>query len=421
MRRPDLALPLLLMALVACSDGGPGGSAADAGVNGPAATAADAGMDVASSPAPGGGQPDADAPAQGDTYQLLGIKDPELGIVASVMKIPRGWRAKQAFQRQWNGANPVIQVYVVFRSPDAKQQIEYLPGSQYVYSDGPGPGNLRMQKQAMGIDPRMAENELPPMPALSYLRNYLLPMMAQQGVTLRDMGNERETAPHPEASPGSDKPHMASSASVDGILPNGNRARVEVRIGRNEMRNNQDVYYSWWATPSITQTGDGDLDATYAHTETAQASVVYNPAWLGKNRELVAAGNRATSDAIRSQHAASMENIAQWGRINRANAAASSARLKSDAATTAALRDQNAAAYDARMARNDRNNELFADVVINGEAKYANPTTGERIKIDSSYDHTYTDNNGYYYQSNTPLESDDVNWQEMQKVPFDDY
>ena len=407
-----LCIGLLVVSLSACGAGFSTETAADAIAGNEAGTPAAMPADnLAARP----------KPPEGPQYQLLGIKDPDFGIVAFAIKIPRDWASKQTFQRQWIGANPIVQSYVVYRSPDAKQQIENLPASHFSYSDGPGPNDLRMQKQSMGIDPRMAENELAPMPALVYLKRVVLPQMAQNGLTLRDTGNERETAPHPEPTPGSDKPHMASSASVDGVLPNGNRARVEVRIGWNELRNNQDIYYNWWATPSIIQTGSGDLAATYAHAQTAQASILYNPQWLKQNRDLVEKGNQATSDSIRSRHAASMENIAQWGRINKANAAASMDRINSDAAASAARQQQQSADFNARMATNDRNHELFTDVVINGEAKYANPTTGERIKVDSSYDHTYTDNAGNYYQSNTPLKSNDVNWQEMQKVPLDDY
>lgn len=64
---------------------------------------------------------------------------------------------------------------------------------------------------------------------------------------------------------------------------------------------------------------------------------------------------------------------------------------------------------------------MFTDVVINSEAKYANPETGERVKLDSRYNHNYTDNNGSYYQSDTPLDTKALNWQELEKVPFDDY
>lgn len=409
---------------MACSEGVSDEAEADEQADSPREMAKDGEGANAAGPSTAttaGHQPNQTQPSKGDQYQLLGIKDPDFNLVACAMKIPRGWPAKQEFHREWNGAVPMNKVYVVFRSPDARQQIEYLPSSQYVYSDGPGPRELRMQKQAMGLDTRMSENELPPMPALTYLEQYLLPRMAQYGVSLRNLSNERETAPHLKPSPGSDQPHIASSASVDGVLPNGNRARVEVQIGRNEMRNNSDIYYSWWATPSITQTGSGDLAATYAHTETAQESLVYNPEWLRKNGNLVRKGNEANSEAIRQNHVASMENIAQWGRINQANAAASMARINSNAAASAARQQKQKTEFNARMADKDRQNELFTDVVINGEAKYSNPTTGERIKVDSRYNHTYTDNNGNYYQSNTPLQSNDVNWQEMEKVPFNDY
>ncbi len=420
---PSLALCLIALSAVACSGGASNEPAAEEPTGGAMAANMDQRPDAAGAATgmPGDDPGDPSQAATGNQYQLLGIKDPDFGIVAFAMKIPRDWPAKQTFQRQWNGATPMIQSYVVFRSPDATQQIEYLPASQYVYSDGPGANGLRMQKQAVGIDPRMAENEMPPMTAVDYLERHVLPQMAQNGVTLRDLGNPRETAPHRQATPGSDKPHMTSSASVDGVLPNGNRARMEVHIGWNEMRNNQDVYYSWWAAPSIIQTGSGNLENTYAHAETARASMVYNPEWLRKNRDLMEKSDQAATESIRRNHAASMENIAQWGRINQANAAASMARINSNAAASAERQQRQSADFDARMARNDRNNELFTDVVINGDAKYSNPSTGERIKADSRYDHTYSDSAGNYYQSNTPLESNDVNWQEMEKVPFDDY
>lgn len=421
--RPHMSCLLVFVAsLTACGKDTAGDLASGIPADGKVGTtAASASTDPARSAAATNGETNPASSSSNGKYQLLGVKDPDFGIIAFAMKIPRGWAAKQAFQRQWDGANPWNQVYVVFRSADSGQQIEYLPASKYVYSDGPGPNNLRMQKQSMGIDPRMAENELAPMPALAYISRVLLPQLAQNGLTLRDVGNERETAPHSVPTPGSDTPHMESSASVDGVLPNGNRGRVEIRIGWSEVRNNQDIYYSWWATPSITQTGNGDLDATYAHTETSRTTLAYNPEWLRKDRELAEKGNRATTEALTRSHAANMENIAQWGRINKANAAASMERINANAAASAARQEQQFSNSNARMAANDRANELFLDVVIDGKAKYENPTTGERVKVDSNYNHTYTDNAGYYYQTNTPLKSSDVDWQEMEKVPFDDY
>ncbi len=425
MRNRLVSLLVLAASLVACSDPVPVESATAEQTDRPIAmadvgVAADEVKEGVSDDMPGQAQSQAQPPAD-DQYQLLGIKDPDFGMVAFAMKIPRDWPARQTFQREWDGAVPINKVYLVFRSPDGRQQIEYLPVSQYIYSDGPGANDLRMQKQSMGIDPRMAENELPPMSALAYLQNILLPQMEQNRVTLNDIGNAREAPDRSETSPGSDQPHIASSASVDGMLPNGNRARIEVRVGRNELRNNQDMFYSWWVVPSITQTGAGDLDATFAHTQIAQTSIVFNPTWLSKNKELMQKGYQANSREIARNHAASMENIAQWGRINQANAKASMDRINSNAAESARRQEQQSATFNARMEQKDREHELFTDVVINSEAKYANPSTGERVKVDSRYNHTYTDNNGNYYQSDTPLRSNDVNWQEMEKVPFNDY
>ena len=420
--RLSLLLPLTI-GLLACSEGSSTVSEANAQTerpmqmaigDGAADTEGDAST-TAFSDQPGQSQ----SPGTGE-YQLLGIKDPGLGSIAFAFKIPRGWISKQSFQRKWVGAMPMTQIYVLFRSPDASEQIEYLPASNYVYSDGPGPDNLRRYQQSMGMQPRLAENELAPMSALTYLTRVLLPQMAQNGAALSDIGNERETAPHSETSPGSAEPHMASSASVDGVLPNGNQARVEVKLGLFEGRTYQDVAYSWWATPSITQTASGNLDATFAHTETANASIVSNPAWLRENNALLEKGNQATLEAIRRNHTAAMANIAKWGEISRSNAAANRARIKNSAAASDARRKELIDSSTARMAENDRINEHYVDNVIDSKTKYTDPTTGEQVKLDNRYNHTYA-NDGVYYQSDAPIQSTDVNWQEMEKVPLDKY
>lgn len=73
------------------------------------------------------------------------------------------------------------------------------------------------------------------------------------------------------------------------------------------------------------------------------------------------------------------------------------------------------------MAENERSQELYTDNVINSETKFSSVATGERVKLDNRYNHTYTDNAGGYLQSNEPLQPGNVNWQEMDKVPFNDY
>ena len=364
-------------------------------------------------------------PPKAGQYRLLGLLDPDFNnMVAFALKVPRGWQVNQSFKRVWDGAVPNAQVYISFRSPDAAQRIDYLPLNLYMYSDGPGAQRLRQQKQQMGIDPSLAPNELAPMPALTYLKRILLPQLAQNGVELSGIGNERTMPSHPSKTSAG---LTESSASVDGVLANGRKVRVEARMALGKQAINGDTYYQWSVVPSITQTS-GDLAATYAHTKTAQESIVINPAWQKKNGELMAKGYQANSEASRRNHEATMGNIAA---NTAANTAAHIGRMNDIAAAGAANTDRhngrmadmdkNMASYQANEARKDGQHEAYVDNVIRNETKYANPSTGERVKLDNRYEHAYTDGKGTYYQSNTPLRASDVNWQELGKVSLNDY
>ncbi|MBF9221749.1 hypothetical protein [Hymenobacter ruricola] len=420
-----LSFPLLTIALGAMACG-------NAATTTEVADASGRGADRPASPTEAPADAAANAPTQArpqpktDQYRLLGVLDPDFkNMVAFALKMPRGWQASQSFKRAWDGAVPTPQIYISFRSPDATQRIDYLPSTGYVYSDGPNSQALRAQKQQLGMqDVRISANELAPMPALAYLKKFLLPQLAQQGVQLRNVGNERSTPPHPSKdSPG----RTESSASVDGVLANGRKVRVEARLGLSQTPMNGDTFYSWSVVPSLTQTS-GDLAATYAHTKAAQESITVNPAWLQKNKELVAKGQQANLEASRRNHEAVMGNIA-------ANTAASTAahnqRMRDIAAVGAAntaryndrmnTMDQNMATYKANEARKDGQHEMYVDNVIRNETKYADPGTGERVKLDNRYEHAYTDGKGNYYQSNTPIRASDVNWQELGKVSANDY
>lgn len=376
---------------------------------------------------PADGQPTQGKPQPPKTgqYRLLGVVDPDFdNMVAFALKVPRGWQVNQSFKRVWDGAVPNAQIYISFRSPDAAQRIDYLPLNAYIYSDGPGIQSLRQQKQQMGIDPRMAPNELAPMPALTYVKRILLPQLAQNGVQLRDIGNERSTPAHPSKTSAG---VTESSASVDGVLPNGRKVRVEARMALSQLPSNGDTFYSWSAVPSITQTS-GDLAATYAHTKTAQESIVSNPAWQKKNGELMTKGYQANSEISRRNHEATMGNIAA---NTAANTAAHTRRMGDIAAAGAAntarfndrmkTMDQNMANHQANEARKDGQHEAYVDNVIRNETKYANPSTSDQVKLDNRYEHAYTDGKGNYYQSNTPIRASDVNWQELGKVSLNDY
>ena len=358
--------------------------------------------------------PDQAAPAQAP-YRLLGVYDPGLKMLAWAMKVPRDWQVQQSYEREWNGSLPHDKVYLRFNSPDGAQQIEYLPYRQYVFSDGPAQQQMHAQMQAAGFQPPRRPNELAPMPALAYLKQVLMPQLTQQGLPLRSLGNERQTSPQPDGQ------STRSTASIDGVLPNGRKVRVECRVWmKPPMRNGTDVGYAWGVVPSITQTS-GELAATYAHTRVAQESITNNPAWLRRNQELSDRGLQANvatmkqndadfQAAMRHNHEARMAGIARVGAITTAR---HNERM--------AAMDQKMAEYQANSTSRDRQHEYYLDNVVRGETKMVNPGTGERVKLDNTYQHSYTDNQGHYYQSNTPINAGSLNWQELQQVTLKNY
>ena len=365
------------------------------------------------------------APPKG-SYKLLGILDPERNnMVAFALKVPPEWQTEQSFKRRWVGAAPHNQIYISLRAPDDRAQIEYLPSSQYMYSDGPLTRNTRAQAQAMGMSGQLADNELAPMSAVAYVRQVVLPQLAQNGFALRNLGNEQE-APRQTGEKGEAK----ARGSVDGTLPNGRRARVECRLSVHTQQLNGETYYSWGAVPSITQAAAADeLEAACVHTRVAQESIVYNPAWQQQEQALQQKGAQANSEASRQQHEATMGQInANTAAMQRGHEARMNTIQQQGAANTArhnarmAAMDDNKAAFDQRMASQDRQQEIRVDA-IRGESKYADPTTGQRVKVEDGHNHVYRDNRNpdRYYGTDTPIEAGRVDWQELQKVALKDY
>ncbi|KAA9325575.1 hypothetical protein F0P96_19805 [Hymenobacter busanensis] len=357
------------------------------------------------------------SPKQEQPYRLLGVIDPDMNnTVAFALKVPRDWEVKQSFKRKWNGAIPSPQIYLSFRSPDGTQQIEYLPANEYTYSEGPMADNMRAQMQSMGI-PNTNPGELQPRSALAYIKQVLLPELAQRGMRLRDVGNETELPDQPAANQ-----VVKSSAYVDGVLANGRKARVECRMQLQTVRSNGETYYAWQVVPSITQTS-GELAASYAHTKAAQESITMNPTWQQLNNDVVQRGMKANSDA-NDQNLADQR---RWAEIQQRGHDQRMADIqRSGAANTAAFNDrmnqmdQQHNAYMDRSRSQDRQHEYAVDAIREKE-KYADPTTGERVKVDAGYNHVYTDRQGNYYGSNTPVKATDVNWQELQRVALKDY
>jgi hypothetical protein len=200
--------------------------------------------------------PSSVAPGKGQ-YRLLGILDPDRDrIVAFALKVPSDWRTKQEFYRKWEGAVGLPQIAITLSAPDGRSQIVYFPSTQYLYSEGPMTSNLRAQKRSFGIPEQSSPNELAPLPPVAYLRQIFLPTLEQNGMALKEIGNE-QTAPQTRGENG----QVLTRGSIDGTLPNGNRARVECRISHSSRQLGTDTYHTWSVVPSVTQTSTANLEA----------------------------------------------------------------------------------------------------------------------------------------------------------------
>ena len=332
---------------------------------------------------------DASLPPPRGNYELLGVIDPGINNeVAFAMKIPRGWHAKQSFTRKWNGSTPYNQVYIALRSPDGADQIEYLPSTAYFYSDGPQARQMRQLTQQYGAT-QPTPGELPPMPPLTYIKQVLLPKLNQNGLQLRPTGEY-------EAPPKHTGPSTTSSGYVEGTLANGKRARVSCLLSLNTTNLNGEAYYTWETLPSIAQSSH-DVAKIHEYLTTGQASVTVNPAWAQQNQGLVTKGNTINRD------------------LNQRNYEIQRDAQRHQQETFAAVQRD-------RSASQDRRAEAFGDM-IRGEAKYADPTTGERVQVQDGYNHVYRDRQDptTTYSTNTPIDAGQVNWQELQRVALKDY
>lgn len=332
-------------------------------------------------------------------------------MVAFALKVPSDWRAQQEFQRTWDGAVGLPQIGITLDAPDGRSQIVYLPSTQYVFSEGPLKNDLRAQRRSMGMpDQPPAANELAPMPPVDYVRNVVLPNLAQNGIVLRDLGNEKTTPDVP-----GDNGTVQSRGSIDGTLPNGNRARVEGRISRSSRQIGSDVYHSWTAVPSISQTATGDLEAIHAHTRVAQDSIVVNPTWRQLEQESQNRGMQANQAASRQQHEATMSQI-------HANTEAMTRGHNERMAAIRQFGEANTARFNDRMAGMDRDQRIRVDT-IRGESQYVNPTTGERSKVEDGHNHVYTSQQhpNFFLGTDAPINPGELDWQELQKVQLQDY
>ena len=343
-------------------------------------------------------------------YRLFAILDPDRDkMVMFACKVPTDWRTQQSFVRRWEGAVGQPQIFITLGAPDQRSQIVYFPSTQYLFSEGPMTENLRAQKRSFGMPTQAAPNELAPMPPVTYLRKVFLPMLVQNGIILRDLGNE-QTAPQTRKENGL----IEQRGSLDGTLTNGHRARVEVRLSHSSRQLGSDVWHSWSTVTSITQTA-GDLEAIHTHTRMVQDSIAMNPAWLKLEQEAQARGSQANQEAGQRQHEATMAGI-------RANTAAMTRAHEQRMNDIRGFGEANTARFNERMALSDRDQRIRVDT-IRGETKYADPATSDRVKVEDGFNHVYRSrqNPELYYGTQTPIDAGALDWQELQKVQLKDY
>lgn len=392
----------------------------------------------AASPSPSSDRPSSSGevlpPASGSaaagvaaTHRVVGIVDPtRQGMVAYALKVPIGWAVTQSFTRRWDGAVSTPQVHLTLAAPDGSTTIEYRPLRVYTWAEGPMTDQLRAQKRQLGMDPRMSEMEVAPPSASAYARDAMLPILANEGLVITSVRNPQDA---PEERTGQD---VHRRGSVDGTLRDGQQVRVEARLRLTVQQNGSETYITWAAVPSITRT-TGDLEAGYAHTRTAQDSMVRNPAWDRLEHDDAARGLQSNNEVSSQQYQNNMNTIQQ---NTQAMTAAHNQRMadiqRQGDANTARYQDRmdqmdnDMAAAQRQSESQDRQQEYTIDT-IRGEQKYVDPTTGQTVKVEAGYDNVYRANTGTDLQGTTilatdaPLDPQQVDWVRLQALSQSEY
>lgn len=322
-------------------------------------------------------------------YKGYEITDPGINNISSViLQIPTDWQAQNSFTRIWNGSVPINQIYVKTVSGDNNSSVEILPYTPYYYADGPTARSLRETSRSMGLQQQYQPFELPPMDALNYLKQYVLPRLQQSGFVFqitgeKNLGNQNQF-----------KGVSSTHAFIDGKLPGGKLIRVECGFTLTMNNVNGEVYYNWAAFPAII-TSSNNLDAAYDVLKHMRGTIMYNPEWEQKVSELNRKGYAANAEISQKD----FENVKNYREaINNIHQGISNNRNNS----------------------NDRNNESVRDV-IGGEAKFENPNNGERVRLDDKYKYYYTDAQGNYYGSDEPLDYKAMNLTEVNRLDTKKY
>jgi hypothetical protein len=325
----------------------------------------------------------ATATAKKYPYELHGILDPGINnMVAFALQTPTSWQLQQSFTRIWNGSTPIHQVHIKVTSPDQTSSIEFLPHTPYYYADGPTTRSLRQTAASYGYPQQANPGEMAPMPPLEYLKRMFLPYLAKNG--LRVQARNEQALPAKTISANT----QTYTAYIDGEA-NGKKVRLDCLVYLTTTNMNGEVYYNWQAYPTIILT-NGNLDEMYKHVAQARNSLMANPAWTQRNNQLVQNGNIANEDINRRNHEMNRD---YQEHIQRSNQQVTEDRNRSI----------------------DQRNESFRDA-IGGTGKFADPETGDRVRLADKYNHVYKDRNGNYIGSDKAVNAAEFDWVELQRL-----
>ncbi|MET0465958.1 MAG: hypothetical protein ABW007_22545 [Chitinophagaceae bacterium] len=327
-------------------------------------------------------------PVKQSPYELHGILDPGINnMVAFALQTPTSWKMQQSFTRAWNGSTPVNQVYIKLASPDQQSTIEFLPYSPYYYADGPTTRSLRETSRAYGMPQQYNQYEMPPMSPVEYIKRVFLPYLSQRGLQIRMTAEKNLPAKQASAA------MQTYTSYVDGES-NGRKVRIDCMINLTTTNMNGEIYYNWEAYPTIIIT-NADPEKLYQHVAHARSSLIANPAWTQKNTHLVRNGYVANDEINRRNH-----------------------EMVKDYRDHVQKTGQEIA--DERNLSSDKRNESFRDA-IGGQAKYADPKTGERIKLADKYNHVYKDKQGNYHGTTNAVNEAQFDWVELQRLETKNY
>jgi hypothetical protein len=330
---------------------------------------------------------DAGAGTPADLQTFVGYKydDPQTGIEAFRLLIPKGWRGEGGIT--WS-ADPALPARSDFRfyDPGGLSEFRVFPTRAFFWTDNRTflatnpPGSLR-------FGTRVA----PPVDLRTAFRETLIPELRGRALGLR-LVEEKEVPELAELAKGKPESGVRSTAE-------GGKVRIEYEEDGRPMEEelyaavsqfviplsggalSGDYYINYWYIDYIFsfRAERGKLDAHSKTFQTMVYSFQVNPRFFAKVANV---RESLAQEAIRGIHAVGNmgERIARAGSVMRA--------------------DQQSA-WEERQEAQDRIARNFSDYV-RGVERYNDPFAGKEVELPSGYGHAWANNLGEYIVTESP-------------------